>query len=716
MNVQNLKQYENLLDPKKVLSPHLENTKPDKNGPVTERIPPMLGGSGNTEQNAKTKQMDGTLIPDGKSTLTNDNGAKVANNQKILSANKTGPSLIKDFHFFEKMAHFSRERIPERVVHARGAGAHGVFKSYGDWSEFTSADFLNAKDKDTPVFVRFSTVQGFRGSADTVRDTRGFAVKFYTNEGNFDIVGIDFPVFFVQSAMKFADVIHSVKPEPATEIPQGQSAHDTFYDFISLQPEALHHLFWVLSDRGIPRDYANMEGFGVHSYRLINKAGKSVFVRWHWKPLAKPCSLVWKESQEICGRDPDFHRRNLWLSIQNGQYPEFELGAQIFTEEQAEQFGFDHLDPTKLVPESLVPVMLLGKMTLNRNPDDFFCETEQVAFSPANIVAGIDFSNDPLLQGRIFAYDDAQRYRLGGPNFKSLPINRPICPMHNYHQAGFAKTQTPCAPANYEPNSLNDNYPREADPKKENVYKAHADRLEGHVTYEPSPSFFNFYSQPRLFFMSLTDVEKNHLTDAFVFELGKVTRAYIRERMIDLVAHVDVELAQKIAEGLGLQLTETQKKYPAPPVLGGVEKDASISLYANNPDFPLKGRRVAVLLASLTEADQLKPNSVLDKTIKELQSKSINVNILAEKLLPKDSDQPGSLCVDATTDMMLEVLYDAFILVGDKPSKVIQDYLAQARSEFKPIAVLSAKGEGVALNEFLTGVCKHRLWNEVKTK
>ena len=393
--------------------------------------------------------------------LTTNQGVRIADDQNSLRAGSRGPTLLEDFILREKITHFDHERIPERIVHARGSAAHGYFQPYKSLAALTKADFLSSADKITPVFVRFSTVQGGAGSADTVRDIRGFATKFYTDEGIFDLVGNNTPVFFIQDAMKFPDFVHAVKPEPHWAIPQGQSAHDTFWDYVSLQPETLHNVMWAMSDRGIPRSYRTMEGFGIHTFRLINAEGKATFVRFHWKPVAGKASLVWDEAQKLTGRDPDFHRRDLWEAIEAGDYPEFELGLQLIPEENEFAFDFDLLDPTKLIPEALVPVQRVGRMVLNRNPDNFFAENEQAAFHPGHIVPGIDFSNDPLLQGRLFSYTDTQISRLGGPNFHEIPINRPTCPYHNFQRDGMHRMDIDTNPANYEPNSINDNWPRE---------------------------------------------------------------------------------------------------------------------------------------------------------------------------------------------------------------------------------------------------------------
>ena len=420
------------------------------------------GNSNSKLKSLETFRSDAT----GQALRTNQ-GVKIADNQNTLKTGARGPSLLEDFIMREKITHFDHERIPERIVHARGVGAHGYFQSYDNHSALTKAGFLRDPGKKTPVFVRFSTVQGPRGSGDTVRDVRGFAVKFFTDEGNFDLVGNNMPVFFIQDAIKFPDFVHAVKPEPHNEIPTGGSAHDTFWDFVSLQPESAHMVIWAMSDRAIPKSLRAMQGFGVHTFRLINAQGRSSFVKFHWRPTVGTCSLVWDEAQKLAGKDTDFHRRDLWESIEAGDYPEWEFGVQIIAEEDEHNFDFDILDPTKLIPEELVPITPLGKMVLNRNPDNYFAETEQVAFCPGHIVPGIDFSNDPLLQGRLFSYTDTQISRLGGPNFHELPINRPLAPFHNSQRDAMHRITLDKGRASYEPNSIDGGWPRETPPAAE---------------------------------------------------------------------------------------------------------------------------------------------------------------------------------------------------------------------------------------------------------
>src|SRR6187549_2217505 len=491
-------------------------------------------------------------------TLTTNQGTAINDNQNTLKAGPRGPSLLEDFIFREKITHFDHERIPERVVHARGTGAHGYFRVYESMSRYTRASFLSNPEKETPVFVRFSTVAGSRGSSDLARDVRGFAVKFYTEEGVFDLVGNNMPVFFIQDAIKFPDLVHAVKPEPDNEMPQAASAHDTFWDFISLMPESTHMIMWLMSDRAIPRSYRMMEGFGVHTFRLINDKGESNFVKFHWKPLLGVHSVAWDEAQNISGKDPDFHRRDLWEAIESGNFPEWEFGVQIVPEADEHKFEFDLLDPTKLIPEELVPVQRIGKLTLNRNPDNFFAETEQVAFHVGHVVPGIDFTNDPLMQGRLFSYLDTQLKRLGGPNFHEIPINRPIAPVHNNQRDGQARQTINTGRVSYEPNSLAGGCPFQA-AMKEGGFASFEERIDAHKVRERSPSFHDHFSQARLFFNSQSDAEKRHLINALRFELGKVEIPAIRTRMVGILTQIDGDLAAAVAEGLGFPVPKPEQ-------------------------------------------------------------------------------------------------------------------------------------------------------------
>jgi catalase len=506
--------------------------------------------------NATIEPLDRVRVDSGGQVLTTNQGVKIADNQNSLKAGLRGPVLLEDFILREKLTHFDHERIPERIVHARGSAAHGFFECYEPFTRYTKAAPFQEAGKRTPVFVRFSTVAGERGSKDTARDVRGFAVKFYTDEGNWDLVGNNMPVFFIQDAMKFPDLVHAVKPEPNNQMPQAASAHNTFWDFVSLMPESTHMLMWVMSDRALPRSYATMQGFGVHSFRLVNDAGDSVFVKFHWTPKAGTHSLVWDEAVKISGADPDYHRRDLWERIEAGVYPEYELGFQIFTEEQAEQFSFDILDATKLIPEELVPVIPVGRMVLDRNPDNFFAETEQVAFCTAHVVPGIDFSNDPLLAGRIHSYVDTQISRLGGPNFHEIPINAPVAQVHNNQRDGMHRQAIHRGAVSYEPNSLGGGCPFQAGAAQGFVSVAarqEAREAQGKVRGKPE-KFADHYTQATLFYESQSPVEQAHIAAAFRFELSKVSVLAIRMRTLAMLRNASESLAQTVAEGLGIQV------------------------------------------------------------------------------------------------------------------------------------------------------------------
>lgn len=521
----------------------MKNTKPGKKAQDSKKLQDLAG---NTEDSQNQK-------------MTTDQGLKINDDNNSLKAGERGATLLEDFILREKITHFDHERIPERIVHARGSGAHGVFKVYDDsLKKYTKAGFLTDPNRETPVFTRFSTVAGFRGSADVPRDVRGFAVKFYTEEGNYDLVGNNMPIFFIQDAIKFPDLIHAVKPEPHNEIPQAASAHNTFWDFVSLSPETMHNVMWLMSDRAIPRSLRMMEGFGIHTFRLINEEGKAHFVKFHWKPLLGTHSVVWDEALKINGQDPDFHRRDLHDAIEDGAFPEWEFGVQVIPEEDEHKFDFDLLDPTKLVPEELVPVQIIGKMTLNRNTDNFFAETEQVAFHPGHLVPGIDFTNDPLLQGRLFSYTDTQLSRLGGPNFHEIPINRPIVPIHNNQRDGIARMEINKGKTSYHPNSISQGYPEQAK-ISDGGFASYQERVDANKVRARSKSFMDFFSQPTLFYNSLSEPEQSHLTDAFCFELGKVDMPEIRQRVVGLISQVDAGLAKKVADGLGLEVKEPEK-------------------------------------------------------------------------------------------------------------------------------------------------------------
>ncbi|MFL6958839.1 catalase [Nocardiopsis yanglingensis] len=484
----------------------------------------------------------------GHPVMTTDQGIPVADNQNSMRQGARGPTLLEDFILREKITHFDHERIPERIVHARGSAAHGYFELTRSLKAHTRARVLTEVGVKTPVFTRFSTVAGGAGSVDTPRDVRGFAVKFYTKEGNWDLVGNNIPVFFIQDAMKFPDLVHAVKMEPDRAFPQAATAHDTFWDFISLMPESMHMIMWAMSDRAIPRSLRMIEGFGVHSFRLLNEAGESTFVKFHWRPKLGIQSTVWDEALKLQSADNDFHRRDLFEAIQRGVFPEWELAVQLFTEEEADAFPFDHLDPTKIIPESLVPLQVIGRMVLDRWPDNFFAETEQVAFCPANVPPGIDFSNDPLLQGRLFSYLDTQLLRLGGPNFHQIPVNAPKCPFANHQRDGHMQMQVPKGRVAYDPSSLQEDTPRETPAG----FRSHASADDGRKGRTRAESFADHYSQARMFFRSLEKPEQAHLASALVFELSKVETLKVRVRTVSHLRNIDDSLAQSVADGLAL--------------------------------------------------------------------------------------------------------------------------------------------------------------------
>ena len=692
--------------------------------------------------------------------LTTNQGVRINDNQNSLKAGDRGPTLLEDFILREKITHFDHERIPERVVHARGSAAHGYFQVYESMAEYTRAQFLQDPSVKTPVFVRFSTVAGSRGSTDLARDVRGFAVKFYTQEGNYDLVGNNIPVFFIQDAIKFPDLIHAVKPEPHHEMPQAASAHDTFWDFISLMPESMHMVMWVMSDRAIPRSLRMMEGFGVHTFRFINQNGKGRFVKFHWKPLLGLHSVVWDEAQKISGKDPDFHRRDLWEAIENGDYPEWELGVQIVEEKDEHKFAFDLLDPTKLIPEEIVPVRRIGKLTLNRNPDNFFAETEQVAFHTGNIVPGIDFTNDPLLQGRLFSYLDTQLIRLGGPNFHEIPINRPIAPLHNNQRDGHMRQTINRGQTSYEPNTLKGGCPFQAGADMSG-FTSYAERIDARKIRARSASFFDHFSQATLFFNSQTTTEQNHIINALRFELGKVETPAIRERMLVLLSQVDQSLANKVGEGLGAQVPTRldkpmnmsvpadgdPKKFQPKRVTLGIETSPRLSI-VDNPNFPkdsIKTRKVAFLVADGFD----------NTAVSEMKQALLTAGAVAMTVAPRLGMLTGTNGEQIKADLSFltasSVLFDAvYVPGGDDSIASLKDvpqvvnFLREAYEHCKTIAASSAgvgllatslagkfsesddAGEGVAVTDglvttrdgaikdlaagFIDAIAKHRHW------
>jgi catalase len=634
-------------------------------------------------QDPKSQDLEKFRVsPEGQALRTNQ-GVKIADNQNTLRAGPRGPSLLEDFIMREKITHFDHERIPERIVHARGSAAHGVFQVYESMREYTKAAFLQDPGEQTPVYVRFSTVQGPRGSADTVRDVRGFAVKFYTQEGNYDLVGNNMPVFFIQDAIKFPDFVHAVKPEAPNEMPTGGSAHDTFWDFVSLVPESAHMVLWTMSDRAIPRSLRTMEGFGIHTFRFVNAKGLARFVKFHWRPVLGSYSLLWDEAQKLAGKDPDFHRRDLWDAIERGDFPEFELGVQIIEEADEHKFDFDLLDPTKLLPEEVVPVKIIGKMTLNRNPDNFFAETEQVAFHPGHIVPGLDFSNDPLLQGRLFSYTDTQISRLGGPNFHEIPINRPVCPFNNNQRDAMHRQAINVGQASYEPNSLSDGWPKETDPAPaDGGFESYQERMEGSKVRVRSESFADHFSQAALFYNSMSQPEKDHIAAAYQFELGKVTRPEIRARVVnEIIANFDAGLAAKVAEGLGLP---APKKGTAK--LSGTRESPALSLL-NRVKPGIKTRKIALLAAPGSDG------AVIKKLQQALTGEGAVPMLIAPTLALIDGMAP-----DATIAGLPSIMFDAVIVVGGEAGTKTLAQSGDARhfvlEAFKHLKAIAAIGAG----------------------
>ncbi|UPT74650.1 MAG: catalase [Elusimicrobiota bacterium] len=633
--------------------------------------------------------------------LTTNQGLPLADDQDSLKAGPRGPSLLEDFHLREKITHFDHERIPERVVHARGSAAHGHFQVYESMAPYTKAGFLQNPAKKTPVFVRFSTVAGSRGSTDLARDVRGFAVKFYTDEGVYDLVGNNIPVFFIQDAMKFPDLVHAVKPEPRNEIPQAASAHDTFWDFISLMPESAHMIMWVMSDRALPRSYRMMEGFGVHTFRFVNAKGRSRFVKFHWKPLLGVHSVAWDEAQIISGKDPDFHRRDLWEAIESGAFPEWELGVQMIEEGDEGRLPFDLLDPTKLIPEELVPVKRIGKLTLNRNPDNFFAETEQAAFHPGHVVPGIDFSDDPLLQGRLFSYTDTQLLRLGGPNFHELPINRSVAPVHNLQRDGLGRHAINSSPVSYEPNTIGGGCPFQA-------AKGFVSRLAAFVggkTRGKGEKFFDHFSQASLFFRSQSAPEKAHIVDALRFELGKVERPAIRERMLFILSRVDEGLARDVAAGLGAAVPRSvegplnrsfpagadPKDYQPLPARKPAAPSPALSM-VGKPSKGIKTRKIALLAADGAD------DASLGALKSALEAEGAVAAIVAPRLGFLKTAKGAQVKIDFSLLTGSSVLFDAVAVPGGARSAAALvaepaaiHFVNQA---FKHCKAVAAVGEG----------------------
>ncbi|MEA3208331.1 MAG: catalase [Chthoniobacter sp.] len=584
--------------------------------------------------------------------LTTNHGIPISDNQNSLRAGVRGPTLIEDFVLREKITHFDHERIPERIVHARGSGAHGYFQVYESLSEITKAAFLQDPKVKTEVFVRFSTVAGGAGSGDLPRDVRGFATKFYTSEGNYDLVGNNIPVFFIQDAMKFPDLVHSVKMEADRGFPQAASAHDTFWDFASLTPESMHMLLWVMSDRAIPRSLRMIEGFGVHTFRLINAQGESRFVKFHWRPKLGAQSVLWDEAVKINGADPDFHRRDLWEAIERGDFPEWELGLQVFDEAQAAKLDFDVLDPTKLIPEEIIPLRMVGKLVLNRNADNFFAETEQVAFLPSNVPPGIDFTNDPLLQGRLFSYQDTQLSRLGGPNFHQIPINAPRCPFHNFQRDGLRQMEVPKGRVNYEPNSLDGGAPRENPTRG---FSSYPEELDGAKVRKRSETFADHYSQARLFFRSMTKPEQMHIISAFAFELGKLDSKPIRSRMLGHLANIDADLHEQVADALGMN-GQSDKIVPA-VAPRDLAPSPALSIIGKAP-VTLAGRKIGVLITDGFDS------SLLAALRSSVKSEKATLFVIAPKAGGARDSEGAQVEANGALSASASVFFDAVAILA----------------------------------------------------
>jgi catalase len=684
--------------------------------PWTRKAPPPPSPRG---ANAKVAALDMVRENADEQALTTATGVRIEDDQNSLRAGVRGPSLLEDFHLREKITHFDHERIPERIVHARGAAAHGFFQVFESMAKYTSAGFLNDPKRRTPVFVRFSTVAGSRGSTDLARDVRGFAVKFYTDEGNFDLVGNNIPVFFIQDALKFPDFVHAVKPEPHNEMPQAASAHDTFWDFISLMPESAHMVMWVMSDRAIPRSYRMMEGFGVHTFRLVNARGQSRFVKFHWKPVLGLHQVVWDEAQKISGKDPDFHRRDLWDAIATGNFPEWDLGVQIVEEQDEHSFEFDLLDPTKVIPEELVPVQTIGRLTLDRNPDNFFAETEQVAFHVGHLVPGIDVTEDPLLQGRLFSYTDTQLIRLGGPNFNEIPINRPVAPVHTLQRDGHMRQEINQGRVSYEPNSLGGNCPFQSD-MKDGGFRSFPRAVEGtKIRGARSEKFFDHFTQARMFFISQSRPEQQHIVDAFQFELGKVTVPQVRERMVAILGLVHEPLARQVAAGLGIKQVPTIKGHVNLGFPAGVDprdwqptkvnervKPSPALSMASRPGESVRTRQVAIVFAEGSNGN------AIERMQKALEAEGAMGRLVGHRVGPIATTS-GEMVAEFSVLTTSSVLFDAvFVPGGEAAAGLLEndpqaiDFLCDAYKHFKPIA---ATGAGARLLDAsgITGARPH---------
>ncbi len=667
----------------------------------------MAKKSSKKTDSKKIEDLDVNRVDYEGNPMTTNQGLKVNDTNNSLKSGERGATLLEDFLLREKITHFDHERIPERIVHARGSGAHGVFKLTNPIPEYSKAGIFNDTERSTSVFVRFSTVAGSKGSPDLARDVRGFATKFYTEEGTWDLVGNNMPIFFIQDAMKFPDLIHSVKPEPNKEIPQAASAHDTFYDFVSHTTETLHNHIWVMSDRAIPRSYRMMEGFGIHTFRLINDKNESHFVKFHWKPKLGVHSVTWDEAVKINGADADFHRRDLWDAIDAGEYPVWELGIQVVPEKDEHKFDFDLLDPTKLIPEEMVPVQVIGEMTLNRNPDNFFAETEQVAFLPGHIVPGIDFTNDPLLQGRLFSYRDTQLSRLGTPNFHQIPINKPVTKVYNNERDGHMQMDIPKGRGAYFPNSLMGGCPH-LSKMAEGGFTHHEERIDAKKIRGRSESFSDHFSQPALFYRSLSDWEKEHVASAYSFELGKCNQAHVKERMLWVIQKINADLAKTVANNLGMSIPKQIDQ----PINQAIGADADVAKHqpgdaknyldkapmlsqANTKFDSIATRQIAALVADGFDMAALK------KIKTALEDEGAMVKLIAPHGGTVKCDQDKAHDVDAAISTTESVLFDAiYVAGGDKAvdtMKANSKYKKFINEAFKHCKAIAADGAGETL-------------------
>lgn len=691
-----------------------------KKAPLT---PPDLDKVKEVADNDKQKQLNNHKVDNKDQAFTTNKGLKIAEDEFSLKAGERGPTLIEDFHFREKMQHFDHERIPERIVHARGVGAHGVFKCTKDMSEYTKAGLFTEEGKETALFTRISTVAGFRGSTDTPRDVRGFALKFYTDEGNYDLVGNNMPVFIIQDAIKFPDFVHAVKPEPDTEVPQAQSAHDTFWDFVTRNQESAHMTMWQMSDRAIPRSLRMIDGFGIHTYRFVNAEGKGTFVRFQWNPHLGVHSRVWDETLKVSGNDPDSQRKDLYDAIDEGDYPVWDFCVQLLPEEKEFDFDFDILDPTKVWPEEDIEKIKIGEITLNKNVDNYFAETEQVAFNPGNVVPGIDFSNDPLLQGRLFSYTDTQLIRLGGPNFAQIPINRPIVDVHNNQRDGWHQHMIPKGPVSYMKSAIDDQSPYYATPE-EGGYEHYQEKIDARKIQARAESFKDHFSQATAFYKSLSEVEQDHIKNAFSFELSKVKRPEIRQNVVDMFANVDEDLAKEIAKNIGADTPNAERGFDPAGV-----KPTKEALKVRMPEFSQED--------TIFKPDTLKVGIYSDDEddfdfkglTKALKDKKAKPEIIQENL----QDTKDGVMVTHRYETVHPVLEDALIVVVPEKSsqafkKNVGEFVKETFKHYKPLWIIGdptdiladdkQKAEGVMvtkdgkeIDKFIENLTKQRFWD-----